>query len=51
MANKIESKMFGFRCPNDIREKLEVIAEKEGRTLSNLVVKILRDYTEKEPRN
>ena len=51
MANKIESKMFGFRCPNDVREKLEVIAEKEGRTLSNLVVKILRDYTEKEPRD
>lgn len=46
--SKTESKMFGFRCPNDIREKLEIIADKEGRTLSNLIVKILRDYTEKE---
>ena len=44
----MENKNLTFRCPNDVREKLEVIAEKEGRTLSNLVVKILRDYTEKE---
>ena len=48
MGNTSKSRMFGFRCPNDIREKLEKIAEEEGRTLSNLIVKILKDYTDKK---
>lgn len=38
------NKNFTFRCPNDIREKLEEISEKEGRSLANVVIFILREY-------
>ena len=32
------------RYDNDLREKLEQIAIKEDRSLSNLIIKILKDY-------
>ena len=38
------TKQFTFRMPNGLREKLEQIAIKEDRTLSNLIIKILKDY-------
>ena len=38
------TKQFTFRMPNDLREKLEQIANKADRTLSNLIIKILKDY-------
>lgn len=38
------NKNFTFRCPADIREKLEERAAKEGRSLANLVIFILREY-------
>ena len=38
------TKQFTFRMPIDLREKLEQIAIKEDRTLSNLIIKILKDY-------
>lgn len=41
------SKSFTFRLPEDLRLELEKISEKDGRTLSNLIIKILRDYVEK----
>lgn len=44
MENKDNStSMIGFRCPNDLKEKLQSIADSEGRSLSNLIVKILKE--------
>lgn len=41
------NKNFTFRCPADIREKLEEAAAKEGRSIANLVIFILKDYIDK----
>ena len=43
---KEETKIIGLRCPISIREKLQILADKDGRTLSNLIVKILSDYVQ-----
>ena len=43
---KEETKMLGIRCPISIKEKLQILADKDGRTLSNLIVKILSDYVQ-----
>ena len=40
MPEKTES--YTFRIPSDLREKLELRAAKEGRSLSNLIIYILR---------
>lgn len=40
----MSTKQFTFRMPNDLREKLEQIAIKEDRSLSNLIIKVLKDY-------
>ena len=45
---KESSKMFSLRLPSDLREKLEALAEKEGRSLSNLIIKILKEGVENE---
>ena len=45
---KEESKMIGIRCPISIREKLQALADNDGRTLSNLIVKILSDYVQEK---
>lgn len=37
-----------FRLPEDVVEKLEKVAKEEKRTLANLVVKILSDFTDKK---
>ena len=37
-------KNFTLRLDNNLREQLEIIAAKEGRTLTNLITKILMDF-------
>ena len=43
---KEETKIIGVRCPIGVREKLQILADKDNRTLSNLIVKILSDYVQ-----
>ena len=35
------NKMYSLRFPEELKEKLQILADKDGRTLSNLIVKIL----------
>lgn len=42
------SKVFSLRLPSDLREKLEGLAKKEGRSLSNLIIKILKEGVKNE---
>lgn len=35
-----------IRMPDELREKLEHEAKSDGRSLSNLIIKILNDYVE-----
>lgn len=35
-----------FRLPEDVLKKLEEVAKEEKRTLANLVIKVLSDFTE-----
>lgn len=46
MPEKTES--YTFRIPSDLREKLELRAAEEGRTLSNLIVFILQREMKKK---
>lgn len=43
MDNK--SKNITFRCSSELRSKLEKLADEQGRTLSNLIVNILKEAT------
>ena len=36
-----------FRLPKEVVEKLEKVAKEEKRTVANLVIKILSDFTDK----
>lgn len=38
---------IGLRVPEELKTRLEARAEEEGRTLSNLVIKIAEDYLKK----
>ena len=40
--------MIGFKTTPEIREKLEQIAEKEDRTISYIINKILEEYLTKK---
>ena len=40
------NKMYSLRFPEELKEKLQTLADKAGRTLSNLIVKILSDYVQ-----
>lgn len=42
---------FTFRMPDELREKLEHEAKSDGRSLSNLIIKILNDYIEDKSDN
>lgn len=42
----MSSSSFTFRLPDELRAALEKLAKEDGRTLSNLIIKILRDYVE-----
>ena len=46
MPEKTES--YTFRIPCDLREKLELRAAEEGRTLSNLIIYILQREMKKK---
>lgn len=38
----LKTESFTFRIPSDLREKLQKRADEEGRTLSNLIIFLLR---------
>lgn len=38
-----KSKVFTLRLPNDLRSKLEGRAKKEGRSLANLIIFLLKE--------
>lgn len=42
------SKVFSFRLPNELRSKLEERAKKEGRSLANLIIFLLKKGVENE---
>lgn len=42
------SKVFSFRLPNDLRSKLEERAKKEGRSLANLIIFLLKKGVKNE---
>lgn len=42
----MSSKSFTFRISDKLRSSLEKLAKEDGRTLSNLIIKILSDYVE-----
>lgn len=44
----MSSSSFTFRIPEELREKLEQEAKNDGRSLSNLVIKILNEYISKK---
>ena len=35
---------FNFVIPKDLKEKLEARAKEEGRSIGNLLVKLIKDY-------
>lgn len=39
---------FTFRIPDELRQKLEERASKEGRTLSNLIIFLLKEAVSNE---
>ena len=43
---KVKTTMFSMRLPDDLREKLETMAAREGRTLTNLIIYLLRKAVE-----
>lgn len=40
----MSSSSFTFRLPDELRKELEKLSNEEGRSLSNLIIKVLRDY-------
>lgn len=46
MSSKTSSN-FTIRLPEDLRKQLEEIAKDDGRTLSNLIIKFLKEGVEK----
>ncbi len=44
--SKNNSSNFTIRLPEDLRKQLEEIAKEDGRTLSNLIIKFLREGVE-----
>ena len=46
MAKKQNDAQISVRVPSELRVNLEAIAKKQGRSLSNLVIYILKSYVE-----
>lgn len=44
----MKKETINLRIDEDTKKELEKIADKEERTLSNLVIKILKDFLKKE---
>lgn len=42
-----KSKVFSIRLPDDLRARLEKRAKKEGRSLSNLIIFLLKEAVNK----
>lgn len=42
----MSSNSFTFRLPDDLRLELEKLSKEDGRSLSNLIIKVLRNYVE-----
>lgn len=42
---------FTFRIPDELRKRLEQEAKTDGRSLSNLIIKVLNDYVESKSRD
>lgn len=40
------SNTFSFRMPDELRAELEKLSKEDGRSLSNLIIKVLREYVE-----
>jgi hypothetical protein len=45
-----QTPIYSLRLPADVREKLQKLADSDGRSLNNFIVKVLRDYTEQPDR-
>lgn len=43
-----KSKVFTLRLPNDLRSKLEERSKKEGRSLANLIIYLLKETVSNE---
>lgn len=43
-----KTEMVGFKTTKEIREKLEMIAEKEDRSISYIINRILKDHLDEE---
>lgn len=43
-----KSKRLHIRITEDMQEKLKAAADKDGRTVANLVTKLISDYLEEE---
>lgn len=43
----MSSNTFSFRIPDELRAELEKLSKEDGRSLSNLIIKVLREYVEK----
>lgn len=39
-------KQIGFRVSEDLKRRIEVQAEKEKRSVSNLIIKVMTEYLE-----
>lgn len=46
----MSSNSFTFRIPDELRKRLEHEAKLDGRTLSNLIIKVLSDYVDNKSR-
>lgn len=46
MAKKQNDAQITVRVPSELRTNLEAIAKDQGRSLSNLVINILKSYVE-----
>lgn len=42
---------FTFRMPDELRKQLEQEAKTDGRSLSNLIIKVLNDYVESKSKD
>lgn len=47
MSREKALERISFRLTQELKEKIEIRAEEEGRTLSNLIVNVLSDYIKK----
>ena len=39
-------KQIGFRVSEDLKRRIEILAEKEKRSVSNLIIKVMTEYLE-----